>query len=434
MFELLFLLLPIAAAYGYYMGKNSYKDQRDKKKAQRTKNYLRGIDFMLKNDQAQAMDKFIAYLDSSSPTFESTLALGNLFRQRGEVDKAISLHTSLANDDNSEPYESELAQMELASDFMSAGLLDRAEDILKHLVEIPRQRNRAASLLVKVYEQERDFEQAIALGLEHKDVLSTSDLRRIGHYYCELASKFMLANHLKEAEKQIENALNMHHDCLRARIMKCELLLKERKGNYKKEVRKLIFEIATIDNSTGMFCLELLKKCYELTEQTISTTTAAASTLAGIGLGNSESAQEILAKSKVSLNDARQPYFDPEYQKDLEELVQLTNSSAVMVELASVIALNGKRDDAEFLLLNFMKAHPNIKLFSAYMGIKSKEDNSVKESETIMQLKSIVDAQIAGRSDYSCSSCGFESSMMFWQCPSCRSYDTLRPRRAIDGD
>ena len=74
MFELLFLLLPLAAAYGFYMGRNSYKDTHARSKTEQTNKYLHGVDFLLNNDKEKAMDEFIAYLDSEHPSFESTIA------------------------------------------------------------------------------------------------------------------------------------------------------------------------------------------------------------------------------------------------------------------------------------------------------------------------------------------------------------------------
>ena len=96
MFELLFLLLPVAAIYGYYMGKNSLNSKRQESKTQQSANYLKGFDYLLNNKQEKAVDKFIAFLNSKDPSFESSLALGNLFRQRGEVDKAIAVHEKMA--------------------------------------------------------------------------------------------------------------------------------------------------------------------------------------------------------------------------------------------------------------------------------------------------------------------------------------------------
>lgn len=408
MFELLFLLLPIAAAYGYYMGRNSYKDKRAKKKTEQTNNYLKGVDFFINNDRDQAVDKFIAYLNEANPTFESSLALGNLFRQRGEVDRAISLHTSLANNEEVEPYENELAQLELACDFMSAGLLDRAEAILQDMVLIPRQRKSAVALLVKLYEQERDFDKAIAIGKEHQDILSQSSLIRICNYHCELAQNALVAGKFKDALESLSTAHALVPSSIRPSLLRAELLLKEQaaqrgvissaqQASTRREVVALLQQIAAADHATGPFLLELLRKAF------------------------APASSEALPQ-------------DPAYKQALTELAHQTGSAAVLVELAHYLAQYESRSDAELLLLNAIKERPNIKLYSAYMGLRSQEQAEPSDSESIMQLKSLIDAQIARHSVYSCKSCGFESSMMFWQCPSCRRWDTMRPKRAIDGD
>ena len=98
MFELLFLLLPVAAAYGYIMGRNSARQKQQDNKIEQNSNYLKGFDYLLNNKQEKAVDKFIAYLNSKDPSFESSIAMGNLFRQQGQVDKAIALHEKMSND------------------------------------------------------------------------------------------------------------------------------------------------------------------------------------------------------------------------------------------------------------------------------------------------------------------------------------------------
>lgn len=443
MFELLFLLLPLAAAYGFYMGRNSYKDTKARSQTEQTNKYLKGIDFFFKNDQAKAVDEFIAYLDSEHPTFESTLALGNLFRQRGELDRAISLHTSLAQNETLEPFECELAQLELAGDFMSAGLLDRAEDLLLTMIEIPSQRRSSALLLVKLYEQERDFSRAIALGLEHSDVLGVEGKQRLSHYYCELCQQALVTSKFKEARNYLNSGLELYPSSVRIRLLQAEVLLKELQENpqgpssaaiaqasaaattlqpqngdaksdmirgaaaaaaaainvnalavppkVQKQVLKLVSEMETLDSLTGVFCLELLKRCF--------------------------------------VNKA-----DPHYREALIELVNKTHSATATVELCLNVAQYTSRSDAEDMLLNAIKERPNIKLFSAYMGMRARDLHHEHESEVISQLKSIVDGQIARSSRYHCSHCGFDSSMMFWQCPSCRTWDSMRPKQSLDSD
>lgn len=395
MFELVFLLLPVAAAYGFYMGRSSLKNKQAETQTESTQNYLKGVDYLLNNEKEQAMDKFIAYLNSTDPTVESTLALGNLFRKRGEVDRAISLHSSLATNENIEPYESELARIELAYDFMSAGLLDRAESILLELIEIPRQRKSAAVLLVKVYEQERDFHKAIEVGLNHRDVLGSNSLNRLANYYCELAQRSLIGGKFKEAESRLNSALDMNPNSIRPRLMQCELLLKQQEQPEDRTVAdkivKIITEVTKLDPSVGISCLEVLKKTF--------------------------------------VNKA-----DPLYRTALEDLVHKTKSAAAMVELCLVVDITSSHEDAELMLLNFLKEKPNLKLFSSFMTMRSKDNPNVEATDVIMQLKSLIDAQIASNAHYSCSKCGFESTMMFWQCPSCRSWDSMRAKRGLDGD
>ena len=169
MFELLFLLLPVAAAYGYIMGRNSARQKQQDNKIEQNSNYLKGFDYLLNNKQEKAVDKFIAYLNSKDPSFESSIAMGNLFRQQGQVDKAIALHEKMSNDKNLDDSEKELSLLELSRDYLSAGLLDRAEELLLQLVDIPRQRDAAARLLLSVYEKEQDFEKAIKVATEYFD-------------------------------------------------------------------------------------------------------------------------------------------------------------------------------------------------------------------------------------------------------------------------
>ena len=154
MLELLFLLLPLAAAYGYYMGRNSLRSKKLNDKNKHNATYLRGVEYLFSNNQEKAVDKFIAYLNGTDPTFESRLALGNLLRQRGEFDKAIALHERMATDETLDDAEKELASLELSRDFLNAGVFNQAEELLKNLINIPRQRLESANLLLKVYERE----------------------------------------------------------------------------------------------------------------------------------------------------------------------------------------------------------------------------------------------------------------------------------------
>ena len=95
MLELLFLLLPVAAAYGWYMGRRSAQQSKQDDASRLSRDYVTGVNFLLSNQQDKAVDLFLDMLKEDTGTVEAHLTLGNLFRSRGEVDRAIRIHQSL---------------------------------------------------------------------------------------------------------------------------------------------------------------------------------------------------------------------------------------------------------------------------------------------------------------------------------------------------
>ncbi|MDD6205262.1 hypothetical protein [Succinivibrio sp.] len=387
MFELLFLLLPVAALYGYFMGRSTSKQKRENDKNRQDSIYLKGFDYLLSNKQDKAVDKFIAYLNSIDQTYESSLALGNLFRQQGEVDKAISLHEKMSNDSSLDESERELAKIELIRDFLSAGLLDRAEKILSDVIDIPRLRKTAVMLLLSLYEKEQDFEKAIQIANHYSDYLDKNSYVQLSNYYCEVAKKFSLNADYKQSEEYLKRALVTDSKCVRALIEMAELKIK---NNEYQEAIEYVKYASSADPESGPLCLVTLKKCFQ--------------------------------------NSA-----DPNYRFALEDLVQRTNSADVIIEYVKCVEQNSGVDDALAHIQNIISAKPNLKLLSEYLELNSKKD-PVTSHESILKIKSVFDAQIARNNRYVCKNCGFESRIQFYQCPSCRKWDSLKTKTGLDGD
>lgn len=387
MLELLFLLLPIAAIYGYFMGKSSARQKELEDKNKQNANYLKGFDYLLNNKQEKAVDKFIAFLNSKDPSFDSSLALGNLFRQRGEIDKAIMMHEKMASSESLDESENELSKLELSKDFIVAGLLDRAENILLDLVEIPRQSKEAAKQLLSVYEKEQDYQKALDVANKYSQILDKSVCKHVSQYYCELAKNQSLQSNFEEAKSLLKKAISCYDMALRARLDLADLYIKEKDFT---NAHKLIKEVSTLEPNSGIICLEKLKKCFP--------------------------------------NSA-----DPNYRYALEDLVHRTNSAEAIVELVRVVKTESGLEDAEALLLSFTKGKSNLKLFSQLLGLRAHLSDA-KANEQILQIKSLLDAQISMSNRYVCPNCGFESKMLFWQCPSCRKWESLKPKVGLDGD
>ena len=159
MLELLFLLLPVAVAYGWYMGRKASVLM----KSERALNVLvitrLGLIF-LSEQPDKAVDLFIDLLQVDTDTIDTHLALGNLFRQRGEVDRAIRIHQNLVARCLDSTEQQNLSMLELARDFIAAGLLDRAENVLISLLKtmtwmmMPK-------MLLQIYEQLNEWQKAI---------------------------------------------------------------------------------------------------------------------------------------------------------------------------------------------------------------------------------------------------------------------------------
>lgn len=127
MLELLFLLLPVAAAYGWYMGRRSAQQSKQDDASRLSRDYVTGVNFLLSNQQDKAVDLFLDMLKEDTGTVEAHLTLGNLFRSRGEVDRAIRIHQSLMESASLTYDQRLLAVQQLGRDYMAAGLYDRAE-------------------------------------------------------------------------------------------------------------------------------------------------------------------------------------------------------------------------------------------------------------------------------------------------------------------
>ena len=135
----------------------------------------------------------------------------------------------------------------------------------------------------------------------------------------------------------------------------------------------------------------------------------------------------------MTLKKCFQNSADPNYRFALEDLVQRTNSADVIIEYVKCVEQNSGVDDALAHIQNIISAKPNLKLLSEYLELNSKKD-PVSSHESILKIKSLFDAQIASNNRYVCKNCGFESRIQFYQCPSCRKWDSLKTKTGLDGD
>ncbi|RCU52812.1 lipopolysaccharide assembly protein LapB [Corallincola holothuriorum] len=388
MSELLFLLLPIAVAYGWYMGRRSGDQELKDTSLKLSEKYVAGLNYLFSDQSDKAVDLFIDMIKVDSETIDTHLALASLFRKRGEVDRAIRLHQNLIARPSLPIEQRDFAMFELGHDYLVAGLFDRAETIFIELLEHEGYQLKSAEQLLHIYEYTKDWEKAVAVvesyKLQQKAKIATS----LAHYYCELAEP-LLARGDNDGLKLINQALKADNACIRAYLLKASVLIE--KGD-RKGALKCYQEIPNQDVD---FCSEIV----------------------------------------AAVEDLYQGHRDPKgFEHFLRDLLQLGAGVSILIKLAQRVAITDGDDAAEALVRQELVRHPTMKGFCHLMHYHINSAESSKARSSLKSLQELVSTQIRIKPKYRCCNCGFSSGSLLWQCPSCKSWGRIKPIRGLDGE
>ena len=243
MLQLLLLLLPIAAISGWITGYRHRKSTEVEIDGSFIpSDYFLGLNYLINEQPDKAVDVFIKMLEVNTDTVETHLALGNLFRRRGEVDRAIRIHQNLIARPQLPQKQRMQALFELAQDYLRAGVLDRAERLFLELIELGGDVNISLTNLINIYQQQRDWKQAIAAAKKLESLSGLSMNNAVAHYYCELAEQSRINNNKEQAYAQLKNALEHDKNCARANIILGQLFFEA--GEYQQAINasKMVYE------------------------------------------------------------------------------------------------------------------------------------------------------------------------------------------------
>ena len=389
MFELLFLLLPVAAAYGWYMGRRNGRYLQQDKQHSISREYVTGLNFLLSDQPDKAVDLFIDLLDVDSETIDTHLALGNLFRQRGEVQRAIKIHQNLIARPTLTHEQRNLALLQLGRDYLAAGLVDRAEELFLKLIPEPDHRATALVQLLIIYEQTKEWVQAISVAGKLRKFGDAKIDKKTAHFYCELAAQPALTGEPKKRLQHLKKALQLDKQCVRASIMLADLYMEM--DDYKKAITWLRHVLdQDIDFVTEI--LNKIKQCYLATED----------------------------KSG--------------FIKFLNDALNLKAGISVAIELADVTVDSEGLEPAEKLILNQILRHPTMKGFYHLMHYQEQSAEEGKAKDSLVMLRRLVGEQLKLKPTYRCGQCGFSTKRIYWHCPSCKRWGSIKPIRGLDGE
>lgn len=388
MLELLFLLLPVAAAYGWYMGRRSAQQDKQQEASRLSREYVAGVNFLLSNQQDKAVDLFLDMLKEDSNTVEAHLTLGNLFRSRGEVDRAIRIHQALMESASLTFDQRLLAVQQLGRDYMAAGLYDRAEEMFNQLVDEQDFKVSALQQLLIIYQATSDWQKAIDVA--EKLVKQGKDQQRIeiAHFYCELSLQAMGSDDLERGMALLKKAASADKNCARVSVMLGRIYLA--KDEPAKAVEALS-QVLDQDKDLVSEVLPMMHDCYQ------------------------------------QLNQPEQ------WVAFLRRCVEENTGAAAELMLAEVLEQNEGIEAAQVYVGRQLQRHPTMRTFYRLMDYHLAEAEEGRAKESLQLLRDMVGEQIRTKPRYRCMKCGFTAHTMYWHCPSCRAWATIKPIRGLDG-
>ena len=381
---LLWLLLPVAAVSGWVWAKRETK-QINGKTPDLSSDYFKGLNYLLNEQTDKAIECFVRMLEVDSDTVEIHLAVGNLFRQRGEVDRAIRIHQNLITRPTLSKSQRAYGLLELAQDYMRAGLFDRAEALCRELIDMEMHTGRALALLSDIYQQEKEWEQAIDVTRRLHNKTGKPMDQAIAQFHCELAEQAREEGNIAEAQRHIERALACDPRCVRASMIRGNMACAA--GDYKAAIRAY----RQVEGQDAAYLPEVIPELVHCYQQ------------------------------------------QGEADKLLDYLQKIYNDrggSTVLLALVDVIEQQRGRDVA----LNFLKQHlhdnPSLRGVARLIEM----DANSGEDGMLELLKDTVAQVLEEKPVYQCTHCGFAGKALHWHCPGCKRWGTVKPILGLEGE
>jgi len=386
---LMLSLLLVAVALGYWLGWRTRARLVAEPEVGIQAHYIQGLNYLLNEQQDAAIDTFIVALDVNAETLETHLALGNLLRKRGEVGRAIKIHQNLLARPGLSVAHAQQVQLELARDYMSSGLLDRAETLLQELVEdvAPALRVVCLEYLIEIYRDEKEWLKAIAAvnQLASRRFSRLPEQWRVmqGHFYCELAAEALERADYLVARRHLRSALVSDKQSARSNLLLAEL---ERKLDRHAEVVRVLKQIPS---QNPHYISEALPLLYE---------------------GH---------KALGSL---------PSLYRYLRSLVEEFPQPSIVLMLAELVAQHEGEPAAVSFIAERMQQAPTLRGVGQMLSLQLSDaaQTTGVVSEGVLAADSLIRGLQQQAPNYRCKACGFSGKQMHWLCPSCKTWGSVR--------
>jgi lipopolysaccharide biosynthesis regulator YciM len=392
----LFLLFTLAIGIGWLLGRRTGKSTlREITKFRPSDAYFQGLNYLLREQPDKAVDAFVKSLEVNSYTLETHLALGKLMRKQGQVDRAIRIHQNLLARPTLEIQDQHQVHLELARDFMAAGLLDRAEMLLQEVIdESTLLRSIAQRYLLDIYQDESEWQDAISVAnalLQSRYMKANMEARNeltsmIAHFNCELAEQSIAQKNRAQATDYLQRAAAAQKTLPRVVMMIAENDIAN--GRYKQAI-KSISKFEAQNPAWFFMCLSALLNAYE-----------------GADANNGFENFVAHIEHYLAANDATPVLI---FLVDTM-LARASNSVMQQQRVAALLEQHHARKSG------LISANKLVELQLTMAGGDIPQEVKALQNQVGDMLKN---AKL-----YRCGDCGFSGRQLHWRCPSCKSWDS----------
>ena len=348
------------------------------------RSYFRGLNFLLNEQPDKAIDSFLEVANVDSQTVELHFALGNLFRRRGETERAIRMHQNLIDREDLDQEVRLHALSELGQDFLKVGLLDRAEEIFNRLLNTSRDADAKQNLL-EIYQVGKEWQKAIEIARQLPDAVTQ---QHVAEFYCELAAGEIMRSRPEAARGFLEQAIVQNRKCVRASLLQGDLLFQEGR------IEAAVEAWQRIEQQDPAYLALVAQRLLEAYRK-----------------------QERRDEGMALLRGYLEHYPSLDLLDGVYQLVLESEGNEAAYRMV--------RDE--------LQRNPTLlgleKLMSARLPLASPEIQPDVEL-----AKTIVQGYTRRLSRYRCNNCGFKARQFYWRCPACGGWETYPPRRTEEFD
>lgn len=346
------------------------------------RSYFQGLNFLLNEQQDEAIEAFIEVVKVDPQTVELHFALGSLFRRRGEVDRAIRMHLNLVERGDLEEGKRQQALFELGQDYLKAGIFDRAESTFSSLYSTPYEKE-ALDFLLEIYQKEKDWLKAIDISQRLTVLTGESHGKEVAFFYCELAAAELANKQVDAASIHLEQALHANPRAVRPTIMLGDIAL------------------------TGGDLLHAIELWKRVEDQDV---------------------QYLPLVAERLLQVYRQLDNENEGISLLENYLAKYPSLDMMNVLFNAIVQRDGAEAAYKLVRNELKRNPTLLGLDKLLEATLLEVREERRADVEL-VKNLVYQRTRALAMYRCKRCGFKARQFYWHCPACYGWETYSPRR-----